>query len=79
MSLTDLYVSNNDFKMNAVMKRLTVVSTLFAPITFLVGVWGMNFRYMPELDKPYGYLMAWAIIIGVVGWTWTYMKRKGWF
>lgn len=67
-SLMDLYVSNNDLRMNDIMKRLTVVSTIFIPLTFLVGVWGMNFRYMPELEWRYGYAVAWAlmIVIGIV-------------
>ncbi|MCD7938067.1 MAG: magnesium and cobalt transport protein CorA [Tannerellaceae bacterium] len=78
-SLADLYVSNNDFKMNAIMKRLTVVSTIFAPITFLVGVWGMNFEYMPELKWKYGYAAAWAILVLISGLTWRYMKKKDWF
>ena len=48
-SLVDLYISNNDLRMNAIMKRLTIVST-FHPLTFLVALWGMNFKIMPELD-----------------------------
>ncbi|MCD7933688.1 MAG: magnesium and cobalt transport protein CorA [Tannerellaceae bacterium] len=78
-SLVDLYVSNNDFKMNGIMKRLTIVSTIFAPITFLVGVWGMNFEFMPELKWRYGYLMAWGILILISGLVWRYMKKRDWF
>lgn len=76
-SLVDLYISNNDLKMNAIMKRLTVVSTVFIPLTFLVGVWGMNFTNMPELNWQHGYMIAWGIMIitGVV--TWFFMKKKG--
>jgi len=76
-SLVDLYISNNDLKMNAIMKRLTVVSTVFIPLTFLVGVWGMNFANMPELNWQYGYMIAWGIMIvtGVI--TWFFMKKKG--
>ncbi len=47
--------------MNDIMKRLTIVSTIFIPLTFLVGVWGMNFKIMPELDWRYGYVYAWII------------------
>ncbi|HJD76466.1 MAG TPA: magnesium/cobalt transporter CorA, partial [Bacteroides reticulotermitis] len=67
-SLVDLYISNNDLRMNDIMKRLTVVSTIFIPLTFLVGVWGMNFQNMPELDWRYGYLFAWLLmtIIGII-------------
>lgn len=78
-SLVDLYVSNNDLRMNEVMKHLTVVSTIFIPITFLVGVWGMNFDFMPELNWKYGYLFAWAVLAGVAGITWFFMRRKRWF
>ncbi|MBQ7822664.1 MAG: magnesium/cobalt transporter CorA [Bacteroidaceae bacterium] len=78
-SLMELYVSNNDMKMNEVMKRLTAVTTLFIPLTFVVGVWGMNFRFMPELDWKYGYLTAWIVMLLIaiaVGW---YIRKKKWF
>ncbi|MCD8260258.1 MAG: magnesium and cobalt transport protein CorA [Bacteroides sp.] len=78
-SLVDLYASNNDMRANVIMERLTVVATLFIPITFLVGVWGMNFDYMPELHTKYGYLLAWVAILLTVAITWGYMKRKKWF
>ena len=78
-SLVDLYISNNDLRMNAIMKRLTIVSTFFIPLTFLVGVWGMNFKAMPELDWRYGYLAAWLLMLLVGFSTWLYMKRKDWF
>ncbi|MEG1565020.1 MAG: magnesium/cobalt transporter CorA [Bacteroides sp.] len=76
-SLVDLYISNNDLRMNDIMKRLTIVSTIFIPLTFLVGVWGMNFKSMPELDWRYGYLFAWALMT-VVGITvyWYFRKKK---
>lgn len=78
-SLVDLYISNNDLRMNDIMKRLTVVSTIFIPLTFLVGVWGMNFKMMPELDWRYGYLAAWVTmaIIGLI--IYGYFKKKKWY
>lgn len=78
-SLVDLYISNNDLRMNDIMKRLTVVSTIFIPLTFLVGVWGMNFKMMPELDWQYGYLAAWGTmaIIGII--IYWYFKKKKWY
>lgn len=78
-SLVDLYISNNDLRMNDIMKRLTVVSTIFIPLTFLVGVWGMNFKFMPELDWRYGYLFAWIImiVIGIV--VYLFFKKKNWY
>lgn len=78
-SLVDLYISNNDLRMNNIMKRLTIVSTIFIPLTFLAGVWGMNFKYMPELNWRYGYLFAWIImwIIGIV--VYLYFRKKKWY
>lgn len=78
-SLVDLYISNNDLRMNDIMKRLTVVSTIFIPLTFLVGVWGMNFKWMPELDWQYGYLFAWLAmtIMGFI--VYLYFKKKKWY
>lgn len=78
-SLVDLYASNNDLRANFIMQRLTVVSTLFIPITFLVGLWGMNFHYMPELSLKYGYPISWLIILTTAGGSWYYMKKKNWF
>lgn len=78
-SLVDLYISNNDLRMNAIMKRLTVVSTIFIPLTFLVGVWGMNFTFMPELGWQYGYVVAWIIMISVGVLTWLFLKKKDWY
>lgn len=64
--------------MNDIMKRLTIVSTIFIPLTFLVGVWGMNYKWMPELDWRYGYLFAWIImaIIGIIVYLY-FRKRNG--
>ena len=65
-------------KMNAVMKRLTVVATIFMPLTFLVGIYGMNFKTMPELAWRYGYIAFWvvAIIIGVA--MYLFFRKKHW-
>lgn len=65
--------------MNDIMKRLTVVSTIFIPLTFLVGVWGMNFKIMPELDWKYGYLIAWIVmfVVGVIAYL--FLKKKKWY
>jgi magnesium transporter len=75
----DLHIANNDLKMNEIMKRLTVVSTIFIPLTFIVGVWGMNFKFMPETEWDYGYLFAWIVLIvtGLV--TWWYLLKRKWF
>jgi magnesium transporter len=78
-SLVDLYISNNDLRMNAIMKRLTIVSTIFIPLTFLAGIWGMNFKMMPELDWQYGYGIAWSLMLLTAISTWLYMRKKDWF
>lgn len=78
-SLADLYISNNDLRMNDVMKRLTAVSTVFIPLTFVVGVWGMNFRFMPELEWEYGYITAWVIMIVIAIAVSVYLKKKDWY
>ncbi|MGM9746065.1 MAG: magnesium/cobalt transporter CorA [Paludibacteraceae bacterium] len=78
-ALVDLYLANNDLRMNHIMSRLTVLSAVFIPLTFLVGVWGMNFRYMPELEWTYGYLFAWVVMIVVAGAVIWWLWRKKWF
>lgn len=78
-ALADLYLSDNDRRMNNIMKQLTVVSTIFIPLTFLAGIWGMNFRWMPELDWKYGYLMAWALMAMTGTGVYFYFKRKKWY
>lgn len=78
-ALVDLYLSNNDHRMNNIMKQLTVVSTIFIPLTFLAGIWGMNFQWMPELNWRYGYLFAWALMIILVTAIYFYFKRKKWY
>lgn len=77
-ALADLYLSNNDRRMNNIMKQLTIVSTIFIPMTFLAGIWGMNFNYMPELDWKYGYVFAWVIMILLGVSVYIYFKRKNW-
>jgi len=76
-SLVDLYLANNDLRANNVMKQLTVVATIFIPLTFLVGVWGMNFKGMPELSMEHGYLFAWILMLtlGVLLYFWFSRKN----
>ncbi|MFO0981685.1 MAG: magnesium/cobalt transporter CorA [Planctomycetota bacterium] len=62
MGLMDLYLSSQSNRLNQTMKQLTVVGTIFMPITFLTSVYGMNFHNMPELGWRYGYLMCWVLI-----------------
>jgi magnesium transporter len=77
-SALDVYLSSVSNKLNQVMKVLTVVSTIFIPITFIVGVYGMNFHYMPELEWRYGYPAVWAFILLLSAGLLALFKRKGW-
>lgn len=79
ISLSDVYYNNNNLIMNNIIKRLTVVSTIFIPLTFLVGVWGMNFKFMPETEWKYGYLLAWICFFVVGVGTYVFMKWRKWF
>ena len=64
--MLDAHLTNMSNKMNEVMKMLTVISTIFIPLTFLVGVYGMNFSYMPELQWKWGYPAVWGIMLIVM-------------
>ena len=75
----NLFFSIQGHRMNQVMKTLTVVSTIFIPLTFLAGIYGMNFNNMPELTWKYGYFAIWAIILVVFIIMILYFKRKKWF
>ena len=77
-SLMDLYFSNNDLRLNSIMKRLTIVSTIFIPLTFLAGIWGMNFEFMPAPPPRYGYAMAWLVMLVAAFLSWRPLRRKGW-
>lgn len=77
-SLVDLYVSNTGLRTNDIMMQLTIVSTIFIPLTFLVGVWGMNFQYMPELKLKYGYPAAWLLMLAIGVAVYLALKRRRW-
>jgi magnesium transporter len=77
-SILDIYMSSVSNRLNNVMKTLTIIATIFIPLTFLVGVYGMNFRVMPELDWEYGYYLIWAIMIISATSLLIYFKRKNW-
>ncbi|HET6245465.1 MAG: magnesium/cobalt transporter CorA [Bacteroidetes bacterium] len=77
-SILDIYMSSISNRQNDVMKTLTIIATIFIPLTFLVGVYGMNFRVMPELDWEYGYYTVWGIMIIVGLSLLLYFKRKNW-
>lgn len=77
--IMDLYLSTLSLRMNEVMKVLTIISTIFIPLTFIVGVYGMNFHYMPELSWKYGYFVVWGIMIAIAGTMIFFFKKKKWF
>ena len=66
------------YRLNEIMKVLTIIATIFMPLTFLAGVYGMNFKHMPELEWKYGYLLAWIIMAGIGIAMGFYFKRKKW-
>ncbi|HTE34538.1 MAG TPA: magnesium/cobalt transporter CorA [Chryseolinea sp.] len=78
-SLLDIHINAMNTKMNEVIKVLTVISTIFMPLTFVVGVYGMNFDYMPELTVRWGYFGVWGVMALIVGGMLAFFKRKKWF
>ncbi len=76
--MLDIYLSSISNKMNEVMKVLTIIATIFIPLTFITGIYGMNFRYMPELGWRFGYVMVWAIIFVITILMMVYFKRRKW-
>lgn len=76
--LHDIFLTNVNNKMNEIMKTLTITATIFIPLTFIAGIYGMNFKYMPELEWQWGYFGVWGVIIGVVGFMVYYFKKKDW-
>ncbi|MFC1808610.1 magnesium/cobalt transporter CorA [Candidatus Omnitrophota bacterium] len=75
----DLYLSMSSVKMNEIMKTLTVVMTILMPMTLITGIYGMNFKNMPEINSPHGYFITLGIMIFIGLLLWSYMKRKKWF
>jgi len=83
-ALLDVYLSSASMRMNEIMRVLTVIATIFIPLTFLAGVYGMNFNIadspwaMPELHWRYGYPLAWLLFIGIGVGLLVWFRRKGW-
>lgn len=75
----EIYQANLSNRSNEIMQVLTVFAAFFIPLTFLVGIYGMNFKHMPELNWDHGYLYFWILIILVSGGLTLYFKRKKWF
>lgn len=77
--LLDLYLSSVSNRMNEVMKVLTVIATMFIPLTFVAGIYGMNFQHMPELAWRWGYPAVWGVMIAMLVVMLSFFKRKRWF
>ena len=78
-SLLELYYSRLSMRMNQVMQVLTIIATIFIPLTFIVGVYGMNFENMPELHTKYGYAVVLSIMVLISLGMLYYFRRKKWF
>ena len=76
--LMDLYLSTVSNKMNEVMKVLTIMATTFIPLTFVAGIYGMNFKNMPELEWKWSYPVLWVLLIVIFSGMMFYFKRKKW-
>lgn len=77
-SMMDIYLSSVSNKMNEVMKVLTIITTIFVPVTFIAGVYGMNFEFMPELHSKWGYPVALGLMAVIIVLLLFYFKRKKW-
>jgi magnesium transporter len=77
-SMLDMYLSSVSNRLNEVMKVLTAISLIFMPLTFIVGLYGMNFKYMPELEWRYGYFLTLFVMLGIGVFMFFYFKRKKW-
>jgi len=76
--MLDIYLSSISNRMNAVMKVLTIIATIFIPLTFIAGIYGMNFKFMPELEWKWGYFIVLIIMAVVAAVMLIYFKRKKW-
>ncbi len=77
--LQDLYTSEISFRMNQVMQILTIITTIFVPLSFLAGIYGMNFAHMPELHYKYGYYILLGVMFCIFVGLLIFFKRKNWF
>jgi len=76
--MLDLYISSVSNRMNEVMKVLTIIATIFIPLTFIAGIYGMNFKYMPELEWRWSYPVLWLVLIAVSIFMLYWFKRNKW-
>jgi magnesium transporter len=76
--MLDIYLSSISNRMNEVMKVLTIIATIFIPLTFIAGIYGMNFQYMPELGWRWGYPVIWLLMCAILILMVVYFRRKRW-
>jgi magnesium transporter len=76
--MLDIYLSSVSNRMNEVMKVLTIIATVFIPLTFVAGVYGMNFQHMPELAWPWAYPLLWVVMVVIAAAMVVYFRRKKW-
>ena len=76
--LLDIYISSISNRMNEIMKVLTIFASIFIPLTFITGIYGMNFDDMPELHWPWAYPALWGLFISIAGGLLVYFKRRHW-
>jgi len=76
--MLDIYLSSISNRMNEVMKVLTIIATIFIPLTLVAGIYGMNFKFMPELEQPWGYPMAYLVMFAISLVMIVYFRRKKW-
>lgn len=74
----NLYVGFVSYRTNQIINRLTIISLIFLPLTFLVGIYGMNFTHMPEIDWPYSYAAFWIVVLLIVLGLLLYFRKKRW-
>ena len=79
MGIAETYMSSVANRMNEIMKTLTIITTIFVPLTFLAGVYGMNMKWIPENEWPWAYPVFWAFCLSVAGAMVLWFRRRGWF
>ena len=79
MDQYNMYNMNLSNKANDIMKTLTIFASIFIPLTFVAGIYGMNFEFIPELGWQFGYLYFWGLILIFGGGLFLYFRRKKWF
>jgi magnesium transporter len=78
-SLLEFYQTKVNHRLNEIMTVLTIFTSIFIPLTFIVGIYGMNFEHMPELEWRYGYVFVWLIMLITAASMLAFFRRRKWF